>query len=267
MKLHYLSDLHIEWGVPELPGGETLLLAGDLMEVSSISRGSHAKSFELFMQEQMSKYDRVYYIMGNHEHYHGLINYSKSEMQRYTMDYTNFHILDSLDIVDIAPNWKLVACTLWTDYCGGRPEAMDSARINMNDHRIIRMLDDHRRFQPEDALRLNGLDRLAILNHVDTVSLETNLIIMTHHTPSMKSGSPKWGGHTNWLNYAFHNTGLEAFINDTPQIKYWVHGHTHDSCDYILGQCRVLCNPRGYKNENVEFDPNKFFEIEISNAK
>lgn len=37
----------------------------------------------------------------------------------------------------------------------------------------------------------------------------------------------------------------------------WVHGHTHDSFDYMIGSTRVLCNPRGYIPEeaNKQFDP------------
>ena len=35
----------------------------------------------------------------------------------------------------------------------------------------------------------------------------------------------------------------------------WVHGHTHDSCDYQVGVTRVVCNPRGYEDENKRFDP------------
>jgi hypothetical protein len=46
-----------------------------------------------------------------------------------------------------------------------------------------------------------------------------------------------------------------------PQIKYWIHGHTHTHFDYKIGECRVICNPRGYPNENTGFDPN--FEMEI----
>jgi hypothetical protein len=41
----------------------------------------------------------------------------------------------------------------------------------------------------------------------------------------------------------------------------------HDSFDYMIGGCRVICNPRGYYNSynsndlNPDFDPN--FEIEV----
>ena len=31
---------------------------------------------------------------------------------------------------------------------------------------------------------------------------------------------------------------------DVPSL--WIHGHIHESFDYDVGNCRVLCNPRGY---------------------
>ena len=54
-----------------------------------------------------------------------------------------------------------------------------------------------------------------------------------------------------------------GFINELPAEFFkvpvlWVHGHTHDSFDYQIGNCRVVCNPRGYvawtgKVENRDF--------------
>ncbi|MCY1554175.1 hypothetical protein D9M68_907290 [compost metagenome] len=38
----------------------------------------------------------------------------------------------------------------------------------------------------------------------------------------------------------------------------WFHGHTHDSFDYRVGTCRVVCNPRGYQNRHGEYE-NKHF--------
>ena len=45
------------------------------------------------------------------------------------------------------------------------------------------------------------------------------------------------------------------FVSDeTPLIldkkpRLWVHGHTHLTCDYMLGETRVVCNPHGYPKE------------------
>jgi len=52
----------------------------------------------------------------------------------------------------------------------------------------------------------------------------------------------------------------------TYKPSFWVHGHMHNTSDYIIGWTNVICNPRGYpvgdgENENREFDVNKTFEI------
>jgi hypothetical protein len=44
------------------------------------------------------------------------------------------------------------------------------------------------------------------------------------------------------------------------------HGHTHDSFDYQVGNCRVVCNLRGYvawtgKMENRDFDAGFVVEV------
>jgi hypothetical protein len=39
---------------------------------------------------------------------------------------------------------------------------------------------------------------------------------------------------------------LSEFILDRPQIKVWVHGHTHDEFSYVIGDTRIVAHPRGY---------------------
>jgi len=48
------------------------------------------------------------------------------------------------------------------------------------------------------------------------------------------------------------------------QPKLWIHGHSHDRCDYTLGKTRVVANPLGYPNEprSLEaFEPT--FQVEV----
>ena len=33
--------------------------------------------------------------------------------------------------------------------------------------------------------------------------------------------------------------------------KLWVHGHTHSSFDYNIHGTRVVCNPRGYEDHDL----------------
>ena len=65
----------------------------------------------------------------------------------------------------------------------------------------------------------------------------------------------------------FHMNGgyvsdLSNLILDNPQIKYWLHGHTHQQVDYMVGETRVMCNARGYAGyEESGFDVNFTFEV------
>ena len=47
------------------------------------------------------------------------------------------------------------------------------------------------------------------------------------------------------MNGGYHSD-LSEFMFSHPQIKLWTHGHTHQKYDYMVGETRVVCNPRGY---------------------
>jgi Calcineurin-like phosphoesterase superfamily domain len=42
-----------------------------------------------------------------------------------------------------------------------------------------------------------------------------------------------------------------------PCVSLWIHGHRHESFDYVVNSTRVVCNPRGYApmELNEAFDP------------
>ena len=58
-------------------------------------------------------------------------------------------------------------------------------------------------------------------------------------------------------------TDMEYFIKSNTNIKYWVHGHVHENSDYMISQCRVVANPRGYYPDELNSNFNSSFEIEI----
>lgn len=76
---------------------------------------------------------------------------------------------------------------------------------------------------------------------------DKNIIIVTHHAPSMYSVASQYKNDP--LSAAFASN-LNEFIINNPQIRLWVHGHCHTPFDYILGETRVVCEPFGYYNEN-----------------
>jgi Icc-related predicted phosphoesterase len=40
-------------------------------------------------------------------------------------------------------------------------------------------------------------------------------------------------------------SSLDEFVVSSG-AHLWIHGHTHDSFDYCIGNTRVVCNPGGY---------------------
>ncbi len=174
--------------------------------------------------------------------------------------YPFYSVLEN-EIVDIKPGWKMYACTMWTDFNNYDPLCMHFASTRIADHFMI-SLNGERDFKPTDAYDINKYSTSLLVKALEDYP-DDNFIVMTHHTPSLKSSHPKWGGPENILNYVFHNTNLEDVIASYPRIKYWVHGHTHDSFNYMIGDCNVLCNPRGYyrSENNPDFSTEKYFEV------
>jgi len=67
-----------------------------------------------------------------------------------------------------------------------------------------------------------------------------------------------------WCSAAYASELPDEFF-EVPTL--WLHGHVHKCLDYRVGNCRVVCNPRGYKHsfadgaENAAFDPSYVIEV------
>jgi Icc-related predicted phosphoesterase len=69
-------------------------------------------------------------------------------------------------------------------------------------------------------------------------------VVISHHLPALKSIAPRYANDA--LNPAFASRLEDVIERYRPAL--WIHGHTHDPCDYELFQTRVVCNP-GYPGE------------------
>lgn len=55
---------------------------------------------------------------------------------------------------------------------------------------------------------------------------------------------------------------MEELLKEfSDQIHIWCHGHSHAFADKIVHGVRVVCNPRGYPGENINWEP---FNFEIN---
>jgi UDP-2,3-diacylglucosamine pyrophosphatase LpxH len=280
MKIQIMNDLHLEFDnqgpVLALPGGEILLLAGDVAVAAYLGKQrtdklakKHERVAREFFFHQCAKYERVYYIMGNHEHYNGIFDYTVETMREF-LEGTNVTILDN-EWVDLDHNcgWQLFGGTLWTDYNNQDWFAMHAAKDKMNDHHIIKKLkpvanpygEFMGRFLPVDAYEEHNKTLEALENGIyDMHRIDRPTIVMTHHAPTHQSIMPQYKGDL--LNAAYASD-LSEQIMRLSNIKYWFHGHMHDSIEYTVGECQVKCNPRGYNYYALNPNFKQHFELEI----
>lgn len=263
MKLQIVSDLHLEFSMIDLPKeGDILILAGDIMIANYFTRGDNsplkaiATRWLAWMENTCAKFDKVIYILGNHEHYKGKFYETYDILVKAFSHITNLHILDQT-WVDI-DEFRFIGGTLWTDFGNDNLAAM-FVRDGLNDYKVIEG-NDYRKLTTAETAFYNK----QFLNAIAAQD-PSNLIVIGHHSPSYNSVAEKYRyGMWSSLNagYASH---LDNFILDNP-VKLWIHGHTHDSYDYTIGDTRVVCNPRGYQTtqlspENTLFNPT--FTVEI----
>lgn len=282
MKIQLLSDLHLEFdNAPtlKLKGGQYLCLAGDVAVAAYLRPNrtdkdakKHRRVCNAFFREECAKYERVFYILGNHEHYRGIFDNTLDFMREF-LEGTNVELLDK-QFVDLSDGWQLYGATLWTDFNRDDWFAKHAARDKMSDFHIINKMRDGPvpvnggartpfigKLSPDDIYLEHGQAREALeVGLYDWERIDRKTIVMSHHAPTSLSVHPKYRGDL--LNYAYHSD-LSEVILDHPNIKYWFHGHTHDHFDYEVGNCRVVCNPRGYAGYELSEGFLVDFEIEV----
>ena len=260
MKINVISDLHLDFADLTLPGGDVLILSGDVCEARHLKRDMYNKDMVLFehedrlqrpdryyrfLEEECGKYREVVMVMGNHEHYG--FNYQK----------TYAHIVENLPAnVTLLENQThtiddvvFVGATLWTDMNKMDDLTMFHMKSMMNDYRQVTMFNEvknvYHRLTPEKTVEDHYRSRQFIAETVEN-KFDQKFVVVTHHAPSKASTKPQYINDT-MMNGAY-SSDLSEFILENPQIKLWTHGHTHDVFDYMIGSTRIVCNPRGYHN-------------------
>ncbi|NIA70361.1 metallophosphoesterase [Pelagibius litoralis] len=249
MKICILSDLHLEFAdfSPPPIEADVIVLAGDIW-LRDLGITWAAESFPP---------EKTVYVLGNHEPYGADLDESVTRC-RETAKQHGVHFLE--DEVAVIGGVRFIGATLWSDFrlMGDgmeRSYAMDLADRHVNDFRQITVVNDmgqHLGFTARNAVARHIASR-QFIERALSLRFPGPTVIVTHFLPSHLSISAKF--YNSWFNPYFCSD-LTALIRER-QPALWIHGHTHESCDYSIGSTRVVCNPRGYlpHDANPSFRP------------
>ena len=247
MIVQFVSDLHLDVsGYMDLPGGDVLILAGDICEAKALRQEFHQTklldrepgAFPCydFFYHVLPKYKKVFMVMGNHEHYHGKFWKTKAELE--SLIPSNVTLLE--DQYEEYEGVIFVGSTLWTDMNKNDPLTLASMKSYMNDYKVITyqypQYNAYHKMRPEDTVIMHRASKRFIEQTVKANS-DKPVVVITHMGPTHMSINEKYK-HDPISNGAYVSD-LSDLILDHPQIKFWIHGHVHDPVDYMVGDTRV----------------------------
>lgn len=260
MKIQVASDLHHESApyhtalaepLAIAPGADALVLAGDIHE-------GH-RAIALYGDCPVP----VVYVTGNHEPLGFVYQDFVSELRERASG-TAVHFLQDDELV--FGSVRFLGATLWTDYSAyplRLEEAIRPAGAAKGEHSRIKE-SPSRFFRPENA-REHQRYTLRWLNERLGEYFAGKTVVVTHHAPSALSIPQRNREHHLAAAYA---SNVELLV---AKADYWIHGHIQTSSDYRVGDCRVICNPRGRpgKNrdktdvfyQNANFEPSFLIEL------
>ena len=194
----------------------------------------------------------VLYVVGNHEYY---TQRPMDEENRKFRAWLAAHrpqvklLLDEEISID---GVHFFGGTMWTDFDSGNRVAMDFARREMNDFRLIQNADGST-FAPSDAIRLHEAfaGRLAAWFGKN---LNGPHVVITHNAPVL---NPHTKYNDSPLRPAFNSLDMVKVI-ETHRPHLWVYGHTHECDDQTVGHTRIISNQLGYPDRRGGFECKDF---------
>lgn len=261
MRIALFSDLHLEFGSPFVPpvdlAADVIVLAGD---ISSPGRKVPAWARQTFGDRP------VVYVSGNHELYGQVMHKVEREIRAEAALHGVCYLQCGSVVIG---GVRFLGCTLWTDlrlpilslHTGEFRSDPDRARLEalarLSDFSSIRLREavpggwaegsayTPVRFRPHHMTAIHHEQR-AWLTAALAEPFDGPKVVVTHHGPTAASVVDRY--KDDWLS-PFYASELPSELFELPML--WVHGHTHDSLDYRVGNCRVICNPRGYPKSRL----------------
>lgn len=235
MRLHLMSDLHLDHDrvtdfnfIEQLkpqPDIDLLVLAGDWFSVCR-----PAQTADLF-RRLLDLYQRLLVVPGNHEYWHSDVTKAEEAIHNAAPHSNRLYVITTPRFEEIGGQ-RFLGGTLWYRRPAKRQiqDFVDMRKVEVGREWFFKQQHDFQTLMYKGSIEGSTLE--------DT-------IVVTHHLPHPNSTPEKFRESPTDHFFMCNMTG--AIMDRKP--KMWLHGHTHDPCDYVVGATRIICNPRGYPHE------------------
>ncbi|KAF2461592.1 ser/Thr protein phosphatase superfamily [Lineolata rhizophorae] len=240
-RIQILSDLHLEIGQQyssySFPtSAPFLLLVGDVGRLIDYDR------YLKFLEAQVSRYKKVFLVLGNHEFYYLDYDSGLDKARRLSEEPSlanTFILLDRARWDDPDSSLTILGCTLWSAI----PEdAYGTVESKVNDFKKITRwtVQKHNEVHTKEVAWLR--EQVAqVASQNDDVKRQ--LLVATHHAPCVEGTSRPEHTSNPWAPaFATDLVDQEGWDN----VKTWAFGHTHYSTSLLRNGVKLVANQRGY---------------------
>lgn len=248
MEVQIYSDIHIEFYklFPRIkPYAPVLILAGDIGKITH-------HQFKPFMDYVSEHWEKVFFVLGNHEYYSS--NITKVTLENMYIEFFNNY--DNITLLNRSceeyKGYIFMGCTLWSEYPNGCPDNY------VNCMKQIKMKDDLNNSVKINRNYYNTLhdtDKSWLLSTIDNIT-NSKIIVITHYPITCKNTSNPIHSTQPYPQLFANSIRLNKYTNDITCI----YGHTHYSNDFINEyDIRTIGNQFGYLFE-IQQDQSKLKE-------
>lgn len=290
-KIQILSDLHLEMPTGSsltsytrfdiIPRAPHLALLGDIGTVST--QDPISGDFATFLRRQLTHFDTIFFIPGNHEPYDSSWHEVNVFFERFQASLPEFRTVMEHAGEEIGEfvflnkgrydfgeregeeegegkgeeGVTVLGCTLFSKI---EPREFQQMKLGLNDFHKTKGWSPR---QHSGAHKRN----LEWLNEQVGMLEGTGrkVVVLTHHSPTMdeRAVEPRHKGSTFQSGFMTDLSAEKCW--KSKDVKVWAFGHTHYNCDFVdeFGK-RVVTNQKGYAfdGEGVEgYDVDKVIEV------
>ena len=255
------GDMSVLWyPIPMEEDDETtLVIAGDIWYGRKFLKRRY-KNGDSWLKRVSANFKYVVFVLGNHDYWGQNLSFEPQLIREEILEQgiLNAHLLEKNSIV--LDNVKFLGGTLWTDFNKSPLVMMQASGVMTPDYKYIKIGPNWSRLRPEPILGIFNKTVKFIFENGKKDHPQQRVVCVTHMAPSLRSIAPQFA---NSSTNPFYYSDLDIELcYEEHDISLWFHGHTHVPLDYVLHEkTRVVCNPRGYSSERVNFDPLLRFDV------